>query len=163
MLSFTVICVVIFIMAMAATAQERAVVTAVPSFSTADTQRIAALNNRGRLLRWTNRDSSIRLFQEAVRLSRKAGFLDGVGFSLSNMAVILMDSGRYEESLFWFRQALPYCLQAVYYKKLPSVLYNNMGNVYFAYGAYSNAAYYVTGQADLTQKIANKFPLSPRA
>src|SRR5690606_31740431 len=58
------------------------------------------------------------------------------------MAVILMDSGRYEESLFWFRQALPYCLQAVYYKKLPSVLYNNMGNVYFAYGAYSKAAYY---------------------
>src|SRR5690606_30541129 len=25
---------------------------------------------------------------------------------------------------------------------MPAILYNNMGNVYFAYGAYSNAAYY---------------------
>src|SRR5690606_31703312 len=119
--------------------QERTISNAAPSLAV-DTQRIIALNNRGEQLRWINRDSAIILFQEAERLSRVSGFLDGVGLSLSNMAVILMDSGRYEESLFWFRQALPYCLQAVYYKKLPSVLYNNMGNVYFAYGAYSKAA-----------------------
>ena len=113
-----------------------------PSFTPEDTAFIAALNNRGAVLRWKNADSAMLLFHESAQKSREVGYIDGMGLSLNNMAVIAMDQGKYERSLILFHQALPYCLQAVYLKNLPATLYNNMGNVYFAYGRYPEAAYH---------------------
>jgi signal transduction histidine kinase len=113
-----------------------------PLFTAADTMRVHELISRGSAVSWRYPDSAKRLFLEAERLSQEINYADGIGRALIGLGVVYREEGDYEQSLASFRRAMPYCLQPVYNKILPALLYNNIGIVYFSYGRYADAASY---------------------
>jgi signal transduction histidine kinase/predicted negative regulator of RcsB-dependent stress response len=113
-----------------------------PSFTTEDTSRVRSLIRKGIPFIYRNTDSALAYFTEAEELSRATGFEDGIGYALAFKGVVATDRGDYEEGFSYYREALPYCLNARFIKHALPGLYINMGASFFQQGDLKRANEY---------------------
>ncbi len=102
----------------------------VAHWNAADTAYIVKLINQGIPLLYSNPDSALRLLGQAEQMSRDKNFGDGIGYALVFKGQAVAYKGNFKKGFAYYRQALPYCLNARYLKVALPSLYTNMGVSY---------------------------------
>ncbi|MBI2966944.1 MAG: tetratricopeptide repeat protein [Bacteroidetes bacterium] len=115
--------------------------TSLLSTNPSDTVRVNALNELGRMIVFQNPDSAITLGLEALFLSEKNGYLQGVGISSLNLGIYHNILGDHSSSLKYIFKALETFIRLRDIKKVSASL-GNLGIVFSESGKYSKALEY---------------------
>ncbi|MCC6461435.1 MAG: sensor histidine kinase [Saprospiraceae bacterium] len=97
--------------------------------SRADTARVWALMEAGKLYLNTQADTAAWYLGQALLLAEKTGFEPGIAKCRINLSFAFNNLGRYRESVALCQAALPLC-ERLGQKKLLVAAYNNMGNAW---------------------------------
>lgn len=137
----------------AQTAAQRDSLLQLAQTATADTARVWALMEAGKLYLNTQADTAALYIGQALALAEKTGFEPGIARCRINLAFAFNNLGRYVESVALCQAAIPVC-ERLGQKKLLVAAYNNMGNAWDYQGnrwqaidAFSNALRAAEGAA----------------
>lgn len=87
-------------------------------------------------------DSAVNLYKKALLLSFQNSFNDGIAYSLIGIGRFYVSKGLYDTGAVYFKEAEPYCRQAVFHKELTALLDNNIGRSFTLEGEYGIAGDY---------------------
>lgn len=116
-------------LASAQTARQRDSLLRIAQTAAADTAKVWALMEAGKLYLQTQPDSAERYLTQALLLAEKIGFERGIAKCRINRAYACNNSGRYKASVEDCRVAVPICERLNMKKELVAA-YNNMGNAW---------------------------------
>jgi len=98
---------------------------------TTDTSRIFTLITKASvMIKKGAFDSAHNLLEQALGLSLRTNFNDGVGQALTGLGVCDINKGNYDQALKHFNLALPYCKKAIFHKYVLAGLYNDIAITY---------------------------------
>jgi signal transduction histidine kinase len=107
-----------------------------------DTTRINSLNAASFELIKEYPDSARSLAHEAIRLSERMNYLQGLGDGYIRLGILEKDNGNYPQAIAYYRKSLQYRLQ-IGDRDLVARVYNNIGATYSKQSMYDSAAYYL--------------------
>lgn len=91
-------------------------------FSAEDSLRVGVLNELCRIQRTSVPDSALLYGNEALRISRKNGYLIGEATALNNIGKVYFQKGEYEEGLAWQEKAMAFAKKHQLKKQLANAL-----------------------------------------
>jgi two-component system, NarL family, sensor kinase len=151
-------------------AQQYATVFTVPSQyksvidkAVADTSRIMGIISDAKALEKNLvTDSAIILYRSALSQSIKSNYNDGIAYSLIGIGHFYVSKGEYDTGAIYFKQAEPYCKQAVFHRDLTALLYNNIGRSFTLQGEYGIGGdyFYKALEEFKTKNLHNAYLLS---
>lgn len=107
-------------------------------------------------------DSAVKLYKQSLLLSFQTNFNDGIAYSLMGIGRFYVSKGLYDSGAVYFKEAEPYCREAVFHKDLTALLYNNIGRSFALEGEYGIAGdYFYKALEELkTRHLDNPYLLS---
>jgi signal transduction histidine kinase len=110
--------------------------------TTGDSAQVSKLINQSLTLKKVNTDSAVSLLKEALNMSRRIGYHEGIGRSLLGISVCLLDKKEYNQSKRFLYEAASYCLKPIRYKTMPALYYNGLAVVHSIQGSNDSAIHY---------------------
>ncbi|XZF12746.1 tetratricopeptide repeat-containing sensor histidine kinase [Chitinophagaceae bacterium MMS25-I14] len=107
-----------------------------------DTADIMSWIKAGTAVQWSNPDSAMKLFDYAEQRSKEIHYNDGIGFALINKAHSAVGKGDFNRSFDYYREALPYCRNAIFNPALFAIYYSDLATTYLHMGDYEHASIY---------------------
>jgi tetratricopeptide (TPR) repeat protein len=120
-----------------------------------DTDKIKSLNKRSYDLIESNPDSATLLAKEAILLSEKINYLQGLGDGYNRLGVIEKSKGNLPEAIRFYHNSLFYRKQLGNPDYLGRV-YNNLGNAYQKMGNFDSAVYYLLTALRIAESMNDK-------
>ena len=119
---------------------------------TKDTSRVLLLNQLGTAYMYSKPDTALLLSQQALPLSKKAGFTKGEAASLLLMGNVFINTGNYPKALEALLQALKK-YEAIQDKEGIQMVTSNLGNIYNFQGDYRHSINYVFKSLALSKSL----------
>ena len=119
---------------------------------TKDTSRAMLLNELGTAYLYSKPDTALLLSQQALPLSKKAGFMKGEAASLVLMGNVFINTGNYPKALEALLQSLKK-YEAVQDKEGIQMVTSNLGNIYNFQGDYRHSINYIFKSLALSKSL----------
>ncbi|HEV2831003.1 MAG TPA: tetratricopeptide repeat protein, partial [Hanamia sp.] len=119
---------------------------------TKDTSRVLLLNQLGTAYMYSKPDTALLLAQQALPLSKKAGFTKGEAASLLLMGNVFINTGNYPKALEALLQALKK-YEAIQDKEGIQMVTSNLGSIYNLQGDYRQAINYIFKSLALSKSL----------
>jgi signal transduction histidine kinase len=122
---------------------------------TNDTSRVVLLLNLSATYQYSKLDTMLLLSQQALSLSKKAGFIRGEAASLNNIAFVFLNTGNYPKALEAYLEALKK-YEAIQNKRGMAAVLGNISNVYSEQGDERKSINYTFKALAIAKSINNQ-------